>query len=291
VDSSRGESVCQDCGYIVDDTHIDHGPEWREFDAKEQSKRRTGPSRDPTRHDFGLGTDLKQGFKDGYGNTLSAGTRKKFARLKKRQSREKRNDKDRRVIRGFTEINRMHSALGLSDPVETGACNLFRQCCNDGLLPGHSIEGMATAALYLAHRINDGGLSIPRIVAVSQIEEQHMIQCSKTLRDALNIPLEPPKPLDFFPRIASEVGIAESHRLQAKDLIQDLDGEEHAGLNPRGVAAAAIYVTDRSHTLKQACIAESADVTPRTVRNTVRNLFDKEETANYVGSTSSEGAT
>ncbi|WP_324603263.1 TFIIB-type zinc ribbon-containing protein, partial [Halarchaeum acidiphilum] len=29
VDEARGETVCEDCGLVVDEDEIDRGPEWR----------------------------------------------------------------------------------------------------------------------------------------------------------------------------------------------------------------------------------------------------------------------
>ncbi|MFB6207119.1 MAG: TFIIB-type zinc ribbon-containing protein, partial [Haloglomus sp.] len=34
TDTEHGETVCQDCGLVVDEDEIDRGPEWRAFDAQ-----------------------------------------------------------------------------------------------------------------------------------------------------------------------------------------------------------------------------------------------------------------
>ncbi|ERJ06657.1 Transcription initiation factor IIB 4 protein, partial [Halorhabdus tiamatea SARL4B] len=36
TDSERGETVCAECGLVVEEDEIDPGPEWRAFDAKEK---------------------------------------------------------------------------------------------------------------------------------------------------------------------------------------------------------------------------------------------------------------
>ncbi len=38
-DYKRGELVCQDCGYVIEDRYIDAGPEWRAFDSEQKEKR------------------------------------------------------------------------------------------------------------------------------------------------------------------------------------------------------------------------------------------------------------
>ena len=35
-DYERGELVCRDCGLVIDDSYIDHGPEWRAFDPEQR---------------------------------------------------------------------------------------------------------------------------------------------------------------------------------------------------------------------------------------------------------------
>ncbi|MFW6321936.1 MAG: TFIIB-type zinc ribbon-containing protein, partial [Halohasta sp.] len=33
TDSEHGETVCQDCGLVVEEDAVDRGPEWRAFDS------------------------------------------------------------------------------------------------------------------------------------------------------------------------------------------------------------------------------------------------------------------
>ncbi len=38
-DFKRGELICQDCGYVIEERYIDAGPEWRAFDSEQREKR------------------------------------------------------------------------------------------------------------------------------------------------------------------------------------------------------------------------------------------------------------
>ncbi|WP_458191105.1 TFIIB-type zinc ribbon-containing protein [Haladaptatus sp. NG-WS-4] len=69
VNTNTRETTCDDCGLVVDEHDIDHGPEWR-YDDGETNRKRTGGSRTPTYHDYGLTTAL-YGQTDSNGNTLS----------------------------------------------------------------------------------------------------------------------------------------------------------------------------------------------------------------------------
>ncbi|SEP30502.1 TFIIB zinc-binding, partial [Halogranum amylolyticum] len=69
----RGELVCDDCGLVVDDNVVDHGPEWRAFDHSErQSKSRVGAPVTRTMHDKGLTTTIDWKNQDSSGHVLSS---------------------------------------------------------------------------------------------------------------------------------------------------------------------------------------------------------------------------
>ena len=56
-DYSRAELVCEDCGLVIDQDFIDHGPEWRAFDSEQREKKaRTGAPMNYMIHDKGLST-------------------------------------------------------------------------------------------------------------------------------------------------------------------------------------------------------------------------------------------
>uniref|UniRef100_UPI0025C10200 TFIIB-type zinc ribbon-containing protein n=1 Tax=Halovivax sp. TaxID=1935978 RepID=UPI0025C10200 len=38
-DGERGETVCSDCGLVVEEGEIDRGPEWRAFDSAERDQK------------------------------------------------------------------------------------------------------------------------------------------------------------------------------------------------------------------------------------------------------------
>ncbi|WP_306298381.1 TFIIB-type zinc ribbon-containing protein, partial [Halobacterium hubeiense] len=72
VDEERGETVCEDCGLVVEEDSIDRGPEWRAFGSEENDqKSRVGAPTTNLMHDKGLSTNIGWQDKDAYGNTLS----------------------------------------------------------------------------------------------------------------------------------------------------------------------------------------------------------------------------
>ena len=73
VQSGEGELVCDECGLILEEEHIDRGPEWRAFNHTErQNKSRVGAPTTQTMHDKGLTTQIDWKDKDAYGRQISS---------------------------------------------------------------------------------------------------------------------------------------------------------------------------------------------------------------------------
>ena len=84
VTTNAVETVCEDCGLVIDEQRIDHGPEWRAYDEKERE--RTGAPLTAARHDRGLSTEIGHGT-DVHGNELSGKKRRRLARMRRGQTR------------------------------------------------------------------------------------------------------------------------------------------------------------------------------------------------------------
>jgi len=65
---TRSKRSVRDCGLVIDEQRIDHGPEWRTHD--QDQRKRTGAPLTAARHDRGLSTEIGRG-KDANGNNLS----------------------------------------------------------------------------------------------------------------------------------------------------------------------------------------------------------------------------
>ena len=79
TDTEHGETVCEDCGLVIEEGEIDRGPEWRAFDAAEKDeKSRVGAPTTNMMHDKGLSTNIGWQDKDAYGNQLSNRQRQKM---------------------------------------------------------------------------------------------------------------------------------------------------------------------------------------------------------------------
>ncbi|MDY6774515.1 MAG: transcription initiation factor IIB [Halobacteria archaeon] len=270
-DPERGETVCQDCGLVVDEGHIDQGPEWRAFDSEERdSKARVGAPRTEKMHDKGLSTEIDWQDKDAFGNSLSSNKRAQMKRLRKWHKRSQAKGKERGLRYALGEIDRMGSALNVPENTREVASMIQRRAVDEDLLPGRSIEGVAAAALYAALRQGSIPRSIDEVAEVSRVDEKELARTYRYIMRELGLEIGPTDPVEFVPRIASELELSSEVEERAKKIIRETSEQGLAsGKSPKGYAAAAIYLasmlTNEKRTQQE--IAEVADITEVTIRN------------------------
>jgi len=153
-DHSRGELVCNDCGLVIDEDIIDHGPEWRAFDSDQREKRaRTGAPMTYTIHDKGLSTVIGWKNRDSYGKSIPTRNRAQLYRMRKWQTRTRiSNATDRNLAIALSNLDRMSSGMGLPRTVRETAAMIYRKAAKRNLVRGRSIEGVTAASLYAACR-------------------------------------------------------------------------------------------------------------------------------------------
>ncbi|MBV0923977.1 transcription initiation factor IIB 2 [Halomicroarcula limicola] len=278
-DGTRGETVCADCGLVVDEDAIDHGPEWRAFDSAERDqKSRVGAPTTKLMHDEGLSTNIGWQNKDANGNSLSSRQREKMQRLRTWNERFRTRDhSERNLKQALGEIDRMGSALGVPESARETAGVVYRRALDEGLLPGRSIEGIATASLYAAIRQTNLPQTIDDMVVVSRVDEQEFTRAYRYINRELALEIGPPDPANYLTKFASKVDASDELAMQARDLIETgKDENVHSGKSPVGLAAAAIYAAGLlvDEELTQETVSEATDVSTVTIRDRYRELLE-----------------
>ena len=286
--AGNAETVCQECGLVVDEDEIDRGPEWRAFDSKEKDeKSRVGAPTTKMMHDEGLSTNIGWQDKDAYGNALSSNQRQKMQRLRTWNERFRTRDhKERNLKQALGEIDRMASALGLPENVRETASVIYRRALNDDLLPGRSIEGIATASLHAAARMGNVPRSIDEIASVSRVEEETFKRAYRYIVRELSLEVQPADPLEYLPRFASDLDLSDEAERRARDLLETAKQENvHSGKSPVGLAAAGIYAAGIlcNENLTQSEVSDATDMSEVTIRNRYQELLSAAESAGTLG--------
>jgi transcription initiation factor TFIIB len=268
--ASDTETVCAECGLVVDEHAVDPGPEWRSFAEDASNPERTGAPLTRSRHDRGLSTEI------GRSTRLKGRKRRKFARLRRQHKRTQISSKaERNRVYGFTEIKGIVGVLDLPESIRERACVLFESAQSEGLLQGRSIEGFAAAAVYATCRTASVSRTLAEVTEAARADEDELGVAYDALNRELGLPTGPIDPREYLPRFASELGLPTRVEREARQLAERAREEGIAnGKNPGGVAAACLYTAARSTevTLTQAAAADVADVTPVTLRSSYREL-------------------
>ncbi|QLD86362.1 transcription initiation factor IIB [Natronomonas halophila] len=282
ADTEHGETVCRDCGLVVEEDEIDRGPEWRAFDSAEKDeKSRVGAPTTNMMHDKGLSTNIDWRDQDAYGNSLSSNQRQKMQRLRKWNERFRtRDSKERNLKQALGEIDRMASALGLPDNVRETASVIYRRALDENLLPGRSIEGVSTASVYAAARQAGVPRSLDEVAGVSRVEKSEIARTYRYVVRELGLEVQPADPESYVPRFASDLELSDEAENRARKLLQNAKEQGvHSGKSPVGLAAAAVYAASllTNEKTTQAAVSEVADISEVTIRNRYHELLEAEQ--------------
>ncbi len=278
-DENRGLVVCEECGLVHSEKHIDRGPEWRAFDADQKKKRtRTGAPMTYMIHDKGLSTMIDWKNRDIYGKEIPAKLRGQIFRLRKWQSRIRVSDAtERNLTFALSELDRMASNLDLQKNLRECSAKIYRDAVEAHLIRGRSIEGVAAASLYAACRMYKIPRTLNEIAEVARVDKKEIGRSFRFISKELELNLNPTKPMDFLTRFISELQLPTECQKIAKSIIRI--AEERgltSGRGPTGVCAAAIYASCilSNERRTQRKIARISCVTEVTVRNRFSELVE-----------------
>ncbi len=284
ADSEHGETVCTECGLVVEEDEIDRGPEWRAFDSAEKDqKSRVGAPTTNMMHDKGLSTNIGWQDKDAYGKQLSNRQRQKMQRLRTWNERFRtRDSKERNLKQALGEIERMASALGLPENVRETASVIYRRALDENLLPGRSIEGVATAALYTAARQAGFPRSLDEVEHVSRVDRMELTRTYRYIIRELNLEVKPADPESYIPRFVSDLDLSDEVERRGRELIEAARNDGIlSGKSPVGLAAAAVYASALlcNEKVTQNDVSEVAEISEVTIRNRYKELLEAGEIA------------
>ena len=279
-DYARGELVCEDCGLVIDEDFIDHGPEWRAFDSEQREKRsRVGAPLTYTIHDKGLSTVIGWKNRDSYGKSIPTRSRAQLYRLRKWQRRIRvSNATERNLAFALAELDRMASGMGLPRNVRETAAMIYRKAVIKNLIRGRSIEGVSAAALYAACRQCGVPRTLDEVAEASGVSRKEIGRTYRFIARELGLKLMPTSPQDYISRFCSELGLSGDVQSKAIEILKEAaDKELTSGRGPTGVAAAAIYIASIlcGERRTQREVADVAGVTEVTIRNRYKELAER----------------
>ncbi len=276
IDLENGETVCNNCGLVIDDDLIDMGPEWRAFTQVEKnSRQRTGLGMSYTLYDKGLSTVFR-GNRDAYGNQLKDETRIKMDRLRKYDNRSKFDETWRRNLSiAMAELDRLTTALHLPQNIKEQSALLYRKALKMDLIRGRSIDAFVAATIYATCRQNNLPRPLKEISKLSTREHGEIARTYRLLLKEMGLKMPIDDPMKFVPSIASKLKLRrDTEQMAVSILIKVKSRNGLSGKDPRGLAAAALYMACINNDDKriQKEVADAAGTTEVTLRNRLRGL-------------------
>ena len=279
-DFSRAELVCEDCGLVIDEDLIDHGPEWRAFDSDQREKRaRTGAPMTYTIHDKGLSTIIDWKNRDSYGKSIPTRNRAQLYRLRKWQRRVRISGATERSLAiALSGLDRLASSMSLPRTVRETAAMIFRKAALKKLVRGRSIEGVTAASLYAACRQCNVPRTLDEISNTARISRKEIGRTYRYISRELELKLMPTSPQDYISRFCSVLKLSADVKAKTLEILHEATNRElTSGRGPTGIAAASLYIASVlcGERRTQREVAEVAGVTEVTIRNRYKELAEK----------------
>jgi transcription initiation factor TFIIB len=244
-DQVRGEILCQACGIVISDSHIDHGPEWRTFNNDSGPDRsRTGAPTNEWSNGLAPSTEIGWMDKDSYGRSIPGKNRAQIYRLRKWQRRiRKFKTAQRNMMWGFSEIDKICATKELSPNVNNLAKQLFRRASEMNLLQGRSIECMVAATIYASCRIYDVPRTLNEIAKDLSVSRRDLGRTFRKISKELNLKMNITNPSDYVSRFCSRLKLNGKTLECALALVEESEKMGYtSGKDPAGIAASAIYI-------------------------------------------------
>lgn len=276
-DFESGELVCQNCGYVISTTLIDHGPEWRAFDiAQRDTLPRVGAPVTWSIHDKGLSSNMGWQDKDHSGKSLSPQERAKHYRLRKWDRRSKVSDStERNLANALSSITAICNKLNLPSNIVETSSMIYRVALKRSLIRGRTIQSIAVASVYMACRQCEVVRSLEDIASVSNISKKEAARNYRFLIKELKPKVPLALPSSHISKIVNKLDLnGDTEFLAINVLNRASEMKLTIGRSPSGLAAACIYISahltgDRR---TQSEIAKEAQVTEVTIRNRYKEL-------------------
>jgi transcription initiation factor TFIIB len=273
VDPVRGERVCSNCGFVVDEGFVDLGPDWTTFEGDDRI--RAGPPPSVMAPDKGLGSMVGNGLRDAKGNPIDARSVAALNRLR-RVSQWTRYDRTERALApGLAQLSSLSSRLGLPPAFRERAAILLRKAIEAGLSRGRSMDAIVASVVYLAAKQLGAPRGLHELSQATGVTVHRISLTSKVISRELGVFGRATRAEDFVPRFASQLGLDGRVSERAWALVNRVrDSKLLEANSPVGIAAGALYLAaeELNVPLTQAQIARLTGVSEVTIRKHYRLL-------------------
>jgi len=273
IGDREGFNVCLNCG-VVFERIFDNSPR-RAFTQEERNKRKKN---EPVYSPIGPRTIIR-GNTDSKGSLIPVEEQIKFNRLGKIH-RSLTSSYERNLWIALPNFQRLQERLGIPGTVIKDAIQIYQNAVKAKLTMGRSIDILMAASIFASLKIHGIPRVVEEILTAMDTPKKNVVKCYRLLLmrilPEMNIKVMHLGPIRYVDKFGEELKLPMK---VSQDAIRLLKFAKRHGLliegkDPKGLAAAAIYITSHIHKnpRTQNEIAKLAHITEVTLRVRCRDL-------------------
>ncbi|XP_076891108.1 transcription initiation factor IIB-2-like [Bidens hawaiensis] len=272
-DHSAGDTVCSECGLVLESHSIDETSEWRTFanESGDNDPVRVGGPTNILLNDGGLSTVISK----------PNGVTSDFLSSSLGRWQNRGSNPDRSLILAFKTIATMSDRLGLVATIKDRANEIFKKVEDQKSSRGRNQDAILAACLYIACRQEDKPRTVKEICSVANGATKKEIGRAKEyivkqleLEMGQSVEMGTIHAGDFMRRFCSNLGMANQTVKAAQESVKKAE-EFDIRRSPISIAAAIIYIvtqlSDDKKPLKDVALATG--VAEGTIRNSYKDLY------------------
>lgn len=268
---TRGEVICRNCSYVLEDGIVDVGVDAPAFDSETHERRsRVGAPFDP-RIANNLTTNI--GNKSDLGK-LDKRSRHFVQRISKKNAWTS-SSLEVNLTTAFGNMSLISSFLKLPESVEREAAAIYRRAAEKGLTVKRSIESIVVSSLYIAARIYGVPKTMDDFVRASKVPKKILGKTYKMMVRELGVRMIPANPLDFIEKFGTTLSLSAKVQTQAIKMVEKAKSiQMTSGLSPISVAATTLYLAalQEGERRTQKEVSDSTGITEATLRSRCKDF-------------------
>ncbi|KAK4392472.1 Transcription initiation factor IIB-2 [Sesamum angolense] len=252
-DHAAGDTVCSECGLVLEARSIDETSEWRTFadDSGDHDPNRVGGPVNPLLGDAALSTVISRAANGSNGDAS-------MARLQNRGG-----DPDRAIVLAFKTISNMADRLSLVTTIKDRASEIYKRLEDQKCTRGRNLEALVAACIYIACRQEGKPRTVKEICSiVAGATKKEIGRAKEFIVKQLKR------------RFCSNLGMSNEEVKAVQETVQK-SGDFDIRRSPISIAAAIIFMitqlSDSKKPLRDISIATT--VAEGTIKNAYKDLY------------------
>ncbi|XWS44388.1 hypothetical protein CRYUN_Cryun15aG0040800 [Craigia yunnanensis] len=260
IDYRTGDTICFECGLVLESHYADETSEWRTFVDSMDDK-------DPER----VGSKVNRLLE--HGNLTTWISKTKGAPVGFFTSLNESN-LDSTMVKGFETIGVMADRLGLVTTIKDRACEIYKNMEDSKSCKGKKLTAVLAATLFIACREIRLSRTLKEISTVADgASKKEINRAIEVIKKQLEVEMGTVQPRELVRRFCSKLGMNNQAIMAVQEavmIVEELDIRR----SPKSVLAAIIYminqVSGSEITFQE--IAVAAEVGEGTIKKSYKDL-------------------